>query len=414
MKDNEATQVLMSFEETAKSFELPVFEKRAGVNHIKAGNTDRFFMQLDELARLNELHSSILRFKIDQVAGQGFLMDEDSEEASDKLENINSLGGINDMLPKIAYDSVKYGGFAILVTWSRDWRKWVEINHIPFDKIRCLPVNERGEIDQFVFRYDWTKTRQPETHFEAYNYNVATQRAEQFKKAIQTGDIAQLDGVDDLEHTQLLYFKPYCSDSFYYPYPDYIACLSAIRADINVNAYSEKGLENGMSDITTVTFFGEYSAVQKKAEARKVMHNHTGAAKTGAPLVMFAKTKDKAPVIDKVRETGSEKKFKTIAEQVRQKILSGHRVTNPNLMGIPTTSGLGSKDELITAYTLFFTTVIKPKQLEILKIFNRLMKVNDYPSLTIDKLDALDTSGTDANENGEEEEIEETIKNDKE
>jgi len=410
MKDNrESMQVLMSFEETAKSFEIPVFEKRAGVAHIKAGNTDSFFMQLDELARLNELHSSILRFKIDQVAGQGFLMDEENVTASDKLENINSLGGINDMLPKIAYDSVKYGGFALLVTWSRDYRSWVEINHIPFDKVRCMPVNARGEIDQFVFRYDWTKTRQPETIFEAYNYNQVTQRAEQFKKAVQTGDLAQLDGVDDLEHTQLLYFKPYSSDSFYYPYPDYIACLSSIRADISVNAYSEKGLANGMNDITTVTFLGEYNAEQKKKTAGVLMKNHTGAAKTGAPLILFAKTKEKAPIIDKVKETGSEKKFKTIAEQTRQKILSGHRVTNPNLMGIPTTSGLGSKDELITAYTIFFTTVIKPKQLEILKVFNRLMKINDYPSLSIDKLDALDTANTEVDEDNTE--VDEPINN---
>jgi hypothetical protein len=47
---------------------------------------------------------------------------------------------------------------------------------------------------------------------------------------------------------------------------------------------------------------------------------------------------------------------------VREKILTAHRITSPEIFGIMTPGKLGGKDEVTDAYLLFLNTVIRPYQ----------------------------------------------------
>jgi hypothetical protein len=51
-----------------------------------------------------------------------------------------------------------------------------------------------------------------------------------------------------------------------------------------------------------------------------------------------------------------------INDMVREKILTAHRITSPEIFGIMTPGKLGGKDEVTDAYLLFLNTVIRPYQ----------------------------------------------------
>ena len=63
---------------------------------------------------------------------------------------------------------------------------------------------------------------------------------------------------------------------------------------------------------------------------------------------------------------------------VTQKILTSHRITSPMLVGIKTEGQLGGRTEMLEAMALFQENVIKPKQSDILSVFEEIMYCNGY------------------------------------
>jgi hypothetical protein len=67
--------------------------------------------------------------------------------------------------------------------------------------------------------------------------------------------------------------------------------------------------------------------------------------------------------------------YEYLAKEASGKILTGHRVTSPMLLGIKDNVGLGNNaDEIMTASQLFNSTVIKPFQDEICKGLKKILK----------------------------------------
>jgi hypothetical protein len=72
--------------------------------------------------------------------------------------------------------------------------------------------------------------------------------------------------------------------------------------------------------------------------------------------------------------------YTTLEQRVSSRILSGHRVTSPLLLGVRDGGGgLGSnKDEIMTAYAHYLGTVIIPKQKVLLKSLQKPFRMMGY------------------------------------
>jgi hypothetical protein len=65
-----------------------------------------------------------------------------------------------------------------------------------------------------------------------------------------------------------------------------------------------------------------------------------------------------------------------LESRITSRILSAHRITSPLLLGLYHEGGTGlgsNKDEIETAYAHFTSTVIKPIQKQMLKVFDKIM-----------------------------------------
>lgn len=371
----------------------PVFKSRTGVEHVPYGDASdgkKIDTYPDDLINYKHncaMHNAILEFKISQVAGTGFESDDDY--TINFLNHINEDEDANELLMKLANDLELFGGFSMIINWSTDWKSIISIEYVSFDKIRSGKVNEMGKVDTYYYSYDWNTQRVPRTEIPAFNHGKAKTRAQAFTEAIADGDNKELSRINLEKRSQLLYYKNYTPGSFYYPLPNYVACISAIRADVNTDIYAEKVLKNGFSTTKHINIVGNYEDEQKLEEVMNINDNYVGAENAGTPFITFSTDKDTAPIVNDIKTAGNEETYNSVNDNVRQKILSGHRVTSPLLMGIALSGTLGNRDEMVDAYELFFTNVIKPEQFKIVKVFNKLLAINGLGDVTIGKLNLL-------------------------
>ena len=93
-------------------------------------------------------------------------------------------------------------------------------------------------------------------------------------------------------------------------------------------------------------------------------------------MYMDVANRDQMPEITPIPQNGADGYYTTVNDMVTQKILTGHRITSPMLVGIKTAGQLGGRDELLNAYSHYLTTVIYPMQSDILKTFESIFAVN--------------------------------------
>jgi hypothetical protein len=357
-------------------------------------NKVQFPDYLNDLANNSALHGAILASKSAQITGQGFTWDASEYDQTintnteEFLKNINDYEDANEQLLKVATDYARFGGFALKVVWSRDWTEITKIEHLDFSCVRSNRIDETGEVPGYWFSYDWTKQRSPKVYLPKFNIDTAKINNARYLKARQKSDFNELTAIMSEPTAQIYYYKPYQSGSFYYPLPDYIGALIAIETEAESDIYALSSLRNGLTADYIVTFFGLTTVDQQNEAAKKFLYQHTGRTKNNIrrPIITFAKNQETALNVEQIAGQGEDKRFTSINENTLQKILSGHRVTSPLLVGIKTEGQLGGATELQTASDLFYINVIKPFQINISKVYNKFMNVNGLAQLTVDRL----------------------------
>lgn len=377
------------------------------IPYVDADGKTQYPDKLIELYNNSALHGAIVRSKIDQVSGNGFIWDSSiaGEEMDAFMYSVNLEEDANEILYKFANDLVLFGGIAAIVNWSKDWTKIVSIEHVDFSKVRAGVVDENGIVPGYYYSWDWTKQRNDRVFIPRFNEATAAENRKAYEKAVEKGNSEELQAIFLKPTTQILYYKPYRSGYFYYPLPDYVGGLNSIQTDIISDQYGTAAFQNGLNTDVMVTFFNIRTQDAKNEEARKFLKMHTGASKAKKPLIAFADDAAQAPQVTSIGSSKEDKLFMTINENTMQKILSAHRVTDPVLVGIKTPGELGNSD-LGLAIDFWNKTVIEPYQQTISRVWNRFMDINGWPEVDIAPFVFMDPG--DSEEVEEETDVEET------
>jgi len=162
----------------------------------------------------------------------------------------------------------------------------------------------------------------------------------------------------------------------YYPLPDYMGSLKTIELDVQVDNFHTNNLKNGLAPSLAITTFTDANDEDREAIERMLRQAYAGTDNAGSLMYMDVANKDQAPIITPIPQNGADGYYTTVNDMVTQKILTGHRITSPMLLGIKTEGQLGGRTELLDAYQHFLTTVIYPMQSDILKTFESIFKIN--------------------------------------
>ena len=324
--------------------------------HIRYGEDDLFPQKLIWLFNHCSINGACIKAKTEATIGNGLICDQDYI-----LDYANPKESWNDIYRKIALDYNLFGGFALEVIWSQDRTKIAEVYHVDFSFVRAQHKNHRGEVDAYYVSALWNSS-----------YGIA--------------DIHKIPAYNP-ENTvecpkQLLYHAPYRPGLEYYPLPDYMGAVRVIELDVEVDNFHVNNVRNGLAPSLAITTFTDASSEEKEWIERALRAQYAGSHNAGSLLYMDVPSQDQAPIITPIPANGNDAYYEIMHKIMEQKILTGHRITSPMILGIKTEGQLGGRDEMMDAYLLFMNTVINPKQADILGCLEKLLEVN-YGDVTL-------------------------------
>lgn len=349
------------FKIAVKQSSAPKFIESKKDDWVFYGEDNLFPDYLISLLQGSATHNAIVMNKVNLILGEGFkafgLNVEDTAKIQKFINNPYGTEDLNKILKKCIFDYVVFGGFALEIIYSNDKKSIAQIEHIDFSTIRSGKINpQTGNVDYYYVSPNWNrryvKDNEPK-RLQAYNP----------------------DEID--ESNQLLYVKPYFPGNTYYPLPSYIGAVKYIDVDVNTSEFHLNNIKNGMAPSMVVNFKSIPTEEEQYYIKQQLERELGGPSNAGTFICMFSPDKDSAPEFIPVQLNNADQLYTVLNQLAVQNIITGHQVTSPMLFGIKTEGQLGGNQELITAFNLYNTNVIKPAQMIFEEVFNNLALVNN-------------------------------------
>jgi len=159
-----------------------------------------------------------------------------------------------------------------------------------------------------------------------------------------------------------------------YPTPPYQSCIIDISSDTEISNFNYNYIANGFSAGNLVTFFnGEPTPEEKRSIKERFNKTYTGTDNAGKTVINYTDKDGKAAEITALNVDDLDKKFEMISKRLQQKIITGHRVTNPELFGITKEgNALSTRQGLKESQDLFLNGYTKPRQVKKCKFLTKI------------------------------------------
>lgn len=232
-------------------------------------------------------------------------------------------------------------------------RKVSKVYHIPTNLIRPEKCNKDGDIEGYYYSDHWEDTRKYEPkRYPAFGFSDK-----------------------DIE---ILCIRPYSVGLKYFSTVDYQGCLPYCVLEEEIADYLINEVQNGFSGTKVVNFNNGVPTEEQQDEIkRKVMSKLTG-AKGEKVIVAFNNNAESKTTVDDIPLNDAPEHYSYLSTECQSKILNGHTVTSPMLVGVTIeNNGFSSNaDEIEVAAKYFYNTSVKPFQELLLDAMDQVLAVN--------------------------------------
>lgn len=290
----------------------------------------------------------------DMIYGRGL-----SATNSDKFRK-----QVNDMkllfngheLRRVARDLKKLGQGMAQVVYNKDKSRIVRFIHTPTECWRAAKSKD-GIIPGYFYHPSWKDYRQQD----------------KLKYLPTFGN-----GSDD-ELVELYIFRPYVSGFYYYSPVDYHGCLQYCELEEEVSNYHINNIQNGLQPSMLINFNNGIPPEEtQELIEQKIMDKFSGSSNGGKFILAFNDDVDTAGTIEPIHLPDAHAQYQFLADESREKIMLGHGVVSPILLGIKDNTGFGNNaEELRTSSVLMDNMVIRPFQEILLDGINEILAYND-------------------------------------
>lgn len=350
--------------------EIPKIVENTRNEWINFGIDNNYPQYLIDLFQHSSLHSAICKSKVNDICGSGVSYDGEDEKTNKFISQANPYETLNDVLKKIAFDHIIFGGYAINIIWSKDRKSIAEIYQVDYSNIRSGKMNVNKIVEEYYYSDDWSNRKIKPVRIPAFNPSLAGK-----------------------EPSQLIYYKSYSPGMKYYSLPSYVGALNAIETDVEIANFHLAHIKNGMTPNLLINFNNGIPTEEERTKIeRQIKDKYTGTDNAGRFIVTFSDDKDKAPVIETLSVSDLDKQFIQLQDTILQNILSGHSIVSPLLVGIPTSVGLGGTEIIQDSWQLYNNRVITPFKDEILISLNKIANINSLKELYINTSSPIEFS----------------------
>jgi hypothetical protein len=335
------------------SYVRPEIKEVANKGWVEYGEDNGYFQYLIDRYNGSPTNNAIINGIIDMVYGKG-LGATDASRKPDEYAMMMSLFS-KQTVSRVCSDFKMMGNAAFQVIYNQDHSKIVKVEHIPVETLRAERANEKGDIPAYYYAKSWdaVKARKEEpVRIDAFGMSN--------------------NGIE------ILYIKPYKAGYYYYAPTDYQGSLPYADLEEEVANYHINNIKNGLAPSMLVNFNnGIPTEEDQTLIERRIADKFSGSSNAGRFILAFNDNKELAATIEPVQLSDASDQYQFLSTECTQKIMVGHRVTSPMLLGIKDNSGLGNNaEELKTASILFDNIVIRPLQEMILDAIEQILSFN--------------------------------------
>ena len=363
------------------AYTSPVIQENKKNDYIEYGSDNNYFQYLIDRYLYSATNGAIITGIANMIYGKG-LDALDSNKKPNEYAQMKSIIKDSD-LRKIALERKLLGMAAMQVVIEKKQVK--QVLHYPMQTLRAEKCNDKGQIEAWYYHPDWTK-----------------------KKPSEDAKRIPAFGFGNGNEVEIYVIQPYVSGFDYYSPIDYSGSLPYALLEENIADYQINDVQNGFSGTKVINFNnGIPSEEMRDKMKRDVMGKLTGARGEKVIIAFNANAESKTTVED-LPLNDAPAHYEYLSKECFDKLIVGHRVTSPMLLGIRTgDGGLGNNaDEIKTATLLFDNIVIKPYQLEIIDAIDEILAINGISLKlyfkTIQPLEFVDVSGMNAETTEEE------------
>ena len=338
---------------TMNSYVKPEIKEVANKGWVEYGDDNNYFQYLIDRYNGSPTNNAIINGIIDMVYGKGL----GATDASRKPDEYAMMMGLftKDCVKRVCSDFKMMGNAAMQVIYNKDHSKIVKVEHIPVETLRAERCNEDGDIPAYYYAKSWdaVKMRKEEpVRIDAFGMSN--------------------NGIE------ILSIKPYKAGYYYYAPTDYQGSLPYAELEEEVANYHINNIKNGLAPSMLVNFNnGIPTEEDQTLIERRIADKFSGSSNAGRFILAFNDNKELAATIEPVQLSDASEQYQFLSTECTQKIMVGHRVTSPMLLGIKDQTGLGNNaDELKTASILFDNIVIRPLQEIILDAIEKVLSFN--------------------------------------
>lgn len=328
---------------------------------IRAGEDNLFPEYIISLYNKSSIHAAAVNATVEAMSGGGLTANQESFIDVANLEGESW----NDIFNKVNLDYYLHGSFALEVIWSNDGEEIAEVYHIDYSKVRAQEKNKQGKIVAYYLSNNWKR-------------NFSVDNDEVWMLPTFDPKVAGEEG----QSNQLFVASTYRPGQNYYALPTYNGALKVIELDTEIDNFHINNIQNGLTPSIAVTTFMDGTDEEVASTEKMLRSNYGGTNNAGALIYMDVASKDLEPTITPIPQNGADGYYTAINDLTVQKILTGHRITSPMILGIKTEGQLGGRSEILDAMVLWKQTVIEPLQADVLRQLEKILEYN-FPDIVL-------------------------------
>tara|TARA_X000001382_G_scaffold1217_1_gene1466 strand:- start:531 stop:2276 length:1746 start_codon:yes stop_codon:yes gene_type:complete len=290
----------------------------------------------------------------DMIYGRG-LEATDSTEKPEMYAKMKLLFKPREMR-RLVNDYKLLGQGALQLIYNKNKTAIVKVLHFPMETLRAEKA-DNGRIKAYYYHPKWSEMKR----------NEKPKRIPTFGNGTKS------------EQIELFLIKPYKSGFYYYSPTDYNGCLQYCELEEEVANYHINNIQQGLQPSLMVNFNnGIPNEETQELIERRIYEKFSGSTNAGKFILTFNESAEDQATIDPIHLPDAHAQYQFLADESREKIMLGHGIVSPILLGIKDNTGFGNNaEELRTASILMDNIVIRPFQQALIDGLNEILVFNN-------------------------------------
>ena len=325
------------------AYQTPEIYEDPRTDFVAYGEDNNYYQILIDAYLNSPTTGSIVTGVVNQIHGKGFSA-LNSNKKPDEYAQFKGLFKAK-CLKKVCLDLKLLGEAAFQITYTG--KKVSSVSHFNRETLRPEKCDYKGKINAYYYFPKWEDYRQGD-------------------------DLTRIPVFGSGGKNEILIIKRSIPGMHYVSPPDWVSALNYAKLECEISEYLVNEVQNSFSGTKLVSFTSGVPTLEKQLMIKNEIMNKLTGANGEKVIVSFTDSPENKTQIEDISVSDAADVYSYIAEECTRKLLLAHRITSPLLLGIKDGAGFSSNsEEIITSYSHFMNTVVRPKQKKVLSTYGQ-------------------------------------------